>query len=286
MPKSLRILLLLTPGLGLVMVLMILVIYRAGAQSMGLYNFGGDDVFSFIHWKNMLNSPQYWNALSWSAYIAIVSSLLATVFAYPLAIWLRRPFRGSTFLSAMIKAPYFVPGLVAAFLLVNVISFHGFINEFLIWTGIIDRPIRMQNDKNGYAIIGLQVWKQLPLAFLLLSGSVQSISDQVINAAQDLGAGTLARFRKITLPLTAKAMQAALILVFIGAAGDYSFQAVAGPVRENSMATLMTQLQGKGYDDWNGAAVVGTSLMLLSLFGSIVLAAIVQIITKIIERMP
>lgn len=286
MPNSLRILLLLTPGLGLVLVLMALVIYRAVSQSLGLYNFGGDDVFSFVHWQDMLNSRQYWNALQWSAYIATVSSLLAVALAYPLALWLRRPFRGSIVLSAMIKAPYFVPGLVAAFLLVNVISFHGFINEFLVWAGILDRPVRMQNDKNGYAIIGLQVWKQLPLAFLLLSGSIQSIPDQVLHAAQDLGAGIFARFRKVILPLTTKAMQAALILVFIGAAGDFSFQVVAGPVRENSMATLMTQLQGINHNDWNGAAVVGVSLMLLSLAGSVILAAFVQTLTKILERMP
>ncbi|MEP3035642.1 MAG: hypothetical protein ABJO67_15025, partial [Pseudoruegeria sp.] len=73
-------------------------------------------------------------------------------------------------------------------------------------------------------------------------------------------------------------------LIFIGAAGDFSFQAVAGPVRENSMSTLMTQLQGTNYNDWNGAAVVGVSLMLLSLVGSLLLAISVQVITKLMER--
>ncbi|MEP3296254.1 MAG: ABC transporter permease subunit [Pseudoruegeria sp.] len=284
MPKGLRIFLLLSPGLGLVLVLMTLVVYRAIAQSLGLFNFGGDDSLSLAHWRNMFGDKRFWSALQWSAYIATTSAILAVTLAYPLALWLRRPFRGSFFLSAMIKAPYFVPGLVAAFLLVNVISFHGFINEFMVWAGLWEKPHRMQNDAGGYAIIGLQVWKQLPLAFLLLSGSVQMIPDQVLHAAQDMGAGGFARFRKVVLPLTAKAMQASLILIFIGAAGDFSFQAVAGPVRKNSMSTLMTQLQGTNYNDWNGAAVVGVSLMLLSLVGSLLLAITVQVITKLMER--
>lgn len=286
MHKGLRIILLLTPGLGLVLLLMALVIWRALAQSFGLYNFGGEDVLSLVHWQEMLGDRRYWSALKWSTYIATTSSLLVLLIAYPLALWLRRPFRGSFFLSAMIKAPYFVPGLVAAFLLVNVISFHGIVNQFLVFIGVIDRPIRMQNDANGIAIIGLQVWKQLPLAFLLLSGSVQMISDQVLHAAQDLGAGKFSRFRKVVLPLTAKAMQAALILIFIGAAGDFSFQSVAGPVRENSMATLMTQLQGVNYNDWNGAAVVGVSLMGMSLFCSVLLAVVLQIIAKSMAKTP
>ena len=284
MPKNLRIFLLLAPGLGLVVVMMTMVIWRAVSQSFGLYNFGGEDALTLSHWQEMLNNRRYWNALSWSAYIAITSSLLAVTLAYPLAIWLRRPFRGSTFLSAMIKAPYFVPGLVAAFLLVNVISFHGLLNQIMVGLGFIDRPIRMQNDSNGYGIIALQVWKQLPLAFLLVSGSVQMIPDQVLHAAQDMGAGAFARFRKVVLPLTAGAMQASLILIFINVAGDFTFQAVAGPVRENSMATLMTQLQGENYNDWNGAAVVGVSLMALSLVGAVLLAVVVQSVTRAMAR--
>jgi putative spermidine/putrescine transport system permease protein len=284
MRKALTVLLLLAPGLGLVMALMVLVLYRAFAQSFGLYNFNGDDALSLRHWAEVIAAPRYWNALQWSGYIAVVSATLSVAIAYPLAIWLRRPFRGSFLLSALIKAPYFVPGLVAAFLLINVISYHGFVNEALIWAGIWDAPVRMQNDRAGIAVIGLQVWKQLPMAFLLLSGAVAAIPDSVLHAAQDLGAGGWDRFRKVVLPLTVKAMQAALILIFIGAAGDFTFQAVAGPTRENSLATLMVAYQGSNYSDWNAAAVVGVTLMVLSLIGSVIFAALVQIVTKMMER--
>lgn len=284
MPNGLRIALLLTPGLGLVVVLMSMVLYRAFAQSFGLYNFNGEDMLSLAHWQEMFETGRYWRALRWSGYIAVTSATLAVAIAYPLAIWLRRPFRGSLLLSALIKIPYFVPGLVAAFLLINVISYHGIINEVLVLAGIWDQPVRMQNDRNGYAIIALQVWKQLPLAFLLLSGAVASIPDSVLNAAQDLGAGSFDRFRKVVVPLTAKAMQAALILIFIGAAGDYTFQAVAGPTRENSLATLMVTYQGINHNDWNAAAVIGVTLMVLSLLGSVLFAGLVQLLTKAMER--
>lgn len=284
MRKGLTVTLLLAPGLGLVMAMMALVLYRAFAQSFGLYNFSGQDALSLQHWQGVFATRRYWNALEWSGYIAVVSATLSVAIAYPLAIWLRRPFRGSFLLSALIKAPYFVPGLVAAFLLINVISYHGFVNEVMVRLGLFDGPRRLQNDRNGYAVIGLQVWKQLPLAFLLLSGAVAAIPDSVLHAAQDLGAGTWDRFRKVVLPLTVKAMQAALILIFIGAAGDFTFQAVAGPTRENSLATLMVAYQGNNYADWNAAAAVGVTLMVLSLLGSVVFAALVQIVTKVMER--
>lgn len=284
MPNSLKVVLLLLPGPGLVAVVMAMVLYRAFAQSFGLYNFNGEDILTLTHWQDILGNRRFWSALRWSAYIATTSALLALALAYPLALWLRRPFRGSLMLSALIKAPYFVPGLVAAFLLINVISYHGFVNEALVGLGIWDAPKRLQNDRQGYAVIGLQVWKQLPMAFLLLSGAVAAIPDPVLHAARDLGAGSVARFRKVVLPLTAKAMQAALILIFIGAAGDFSFQAVAGPMRQNSMATLMVQLQGPSFNDWNGAAVVAVALMVLSLAGALALTALVQLGTRLSAR--
>lgn len=285
MRNFIRISLLLAPGLGLVLVFMGAVLYRTFAQSFGLYDFSGtSEGLSLMHWQEVLSAKRLWRAFQWSAYIATASALIAVALAYPIALWLRKPFAGSMALSAMLKAPLLVPGLVAAFLLVNVISYHGFANEFLVWAGIWAEPRRMQNDANGFAVIGLQVWKQMPFAFLLLSGAVQAIPDPVLNAAQDLGAGTFARFRKVVLPLTTRAMQAALILIFIGAAGDFSFQAVAGPSSVNSMSTYMASLQGSD-GDWNGAAVVAVMLMALSLFGSVGLAALVQLVNRVAGRL-
>ncbi len=276
MPRLLKLLLLLAPGLGIVLFFLIAVLYRAVAQSFGLYDFaGGSDGLSLDHWRQIMGDQRFWRAFRWSAYIATTSAVLSVALAYPIALWLRKPFKGSNVISALLKAPLLVPGLVAAFLLVNIISFHGFVNEILVWAGIWDQPHRMQNDRNGYAIIALQVWKQMPFAFLLLSAAVQSIPDPVLHAAQDLGAGTMSRFRKVIVPMTVGAMQASLILIFIGAAGDFSFQAVAGPPSVNSLATLMTSLQVSN-GDWNGAAVVAVMLMLLALFGSVLLAGVVR----------
>ncbi|MEI8633941.1 hypothetical protein P4S72_21445 [Vibrio sp. PP-XX7] len=68
-----------------------------------------------------------------------------------------------------------------------------------------------------------------------------------------------------------RALQAALILIFIHAAGDYAFQAVAGPTHVNSLAQLMYRLQHTSAHGWNLAATVAILLMLTALIGSILL---------------
>ena len=243
----------------------------AAAQSLGLFNFSGESGLTLQYWRDEFGGWQLWRAFFYSLRIATLGAVGAVLLAYPLALWLRKPFPGSLAIGAILKAPLLVHGLVAAFLFVNVISFHGFFNELMVWIGIIDRPIRMQNDRYGNGVVFLQIWKQMPFALLLLTGAVQAIGDDILDAGRDLGAGAFDRFRKIIAPLTLKAMQASLIIIFIGAAGDYSFQVVAGPTSENSMAQFMYRTQTE-FGGWNPAAVIAMMLMALALFGSLVLA--------------
>jgi putative spermidine/putrescine transport system permease protein len=64
-------------------------------------------------------------------------------------------------------------------------------------------------------------------------------------------------------------MQAALVIIFIGALSDFSFQTIAGPTNRQSMAQYMTYFSDLGR--WNEAGVVGVTLMIVSFVGAITL---------------
>lgn len=277
-PHPLYILALLVPGIGLILTFIGSVVYIAVAQSFGLYNLMGESALTWEFWTEGMDRRAYWRAVRYSLYIGFVSALLSVALAYPLALWLRKPFRGSLTVSAILKAPLLVHGIVAAFLFLNVISFHGILNQFMQWLGLWAEPRRLQNDDNAIGLLFLQVWKNMPFALLLLTGAVQAISDDVLNAAQDLGAGTWARFRKIIAPLTVSAMQASLIIIFIGALADFTFQTTIGPTNERSLAQYMNFMKERGR--WNDAAVVGVTLMVLSFAGAILLAVVSRILFR------
>jgi len=152
------------------------------------------------------------------------------------------------------------------------------LNQFMQWLGIWSEPRRLQNDPNAYSVLILQTWKNMPFALLLLTGAVQSISDDVLDAARDLGAGKWDRFRRVIAPLTISSMQAAMVIIFIGAVADFSFQVIAGPTNKQSLSQLMVSFKGRG--DWHSAAVVGVSLMMIALVGSAILAAVARIIMR------
>ncbi len=276
--KWLQVVLLLTPGLGLIVGLIGIVFYIAIVQSVGYYNLAGESGFSLEFWEKMFDRKAYRRSIAYSTYVGTISAIGAVVVAYPLAIWLRKPFPGSLTISAVLKAPLLIHGLVAAFLFINVIAYHGVLNQFMQWLGIWDGPRRLQNDRNAIGVLVLQIWKNMPFALLLLTGAVQAIGDDVLDAARDMGAGSFARFRKVIAPLTISAMQASLIIIFIGAVADFSFQVIAGPTNRQSLAQLMVFFKGTGR--WNDAAVVGVTLMAVSLVGAAILATVSRYVLK------
>ena len=273
------IVLLLMPGLGVILLMIGVVFGIAIAQSFGLFALTGESTFSLAHWDKVIHAKPFGRALRYSAFIATTSAIGSVILAYPIAIWLRKPFTGSLTISAILKAPLFVPGLVASFLFLTVIAYHGPLNELMVTFGLIEQPIRMQNDRNAIGVIFLQLWKNMPFALLLLTGAVQGISDEVLDAARDLGAGSFDRFRKVIAPLTVQAMQAALVIIFIGAAGDFAFQVTVGPTNVQSMSQYMFALKDS-YGGWHRAAAVGVTLMGLALMGSLSLAAFSRFVMR------
>ena len=269
---------LLMPGLGLILVLIGSVVYVAIAQSFGYYALLGESAFSTEFWSEVFSRKIFSRAVRYSIYIGFWSAVLSVALAYPLAIWLRKPFPGSIGLGALLKAPLLVHGLVAAFLYINVISYNGLLNQTMQGIGIWAEPRRLQNDSNAFGVLLLQVWKNMPFALLVLTGSVQGISDDVLDAARDLGAGPWARFRKIIAPLTMSGMQAAMVIIFIGALADFTFQTTVGPTNRQSMAQLMVSFKSRG--DWHSAAVVGVSLMIIALLGSALLALLTRTVMR------
>ncbi len=278
MKKALWILLLLTPGIGLIVFFIGSVFAIAVAQSFGYFNLMGESGFSLDHWAEVTDRKAYWRSVNYSLYVGSISAILSVALAYPLALWLRTPFRGSLTVGAILKAPLLIHGIVAAFLFLNIISYHGILNQLLVWLGVFAEPQRLQNDKNAIGLLIMQVWKNMPFALLLLTGAVQAIGDDVLHAAQDLGAKAWSRFREVIAPLTVSAMQAALVIIFIEALADFTFQTTIGPTNRQSLAQYMTFFKERAR--WNDAAVVGVTLMALSFAGALILAVLAQMLFR------
>ena len=92
--RWLLVILLLLPGLGLILWLMGTVVYIAVAQSFGLYAINGESQLTLAFWSDLFGRKIFSRSIQYSIYIGVLSAIFSVALAYPLAIWLRKPFPG------------------------------------------------------------------------------------------------------------------------------------------------------------------------------------------------
>ena len=157
-----------------------------------------------------------------------------------------------------------MPALVAAFLILNVLAFNGILNSVLMGLGIIDRPLRMLNDKFGWNVLVIQIWKNLPFQLLIIASVLETIRTDIEDAARNLGASPLRVICHIILPLSVPGILIAVVLVFILTFGDYAITRVAGPVYPSSLSVLM-YTDAFTLQQWGTAACIGMVIIVASL---------------------
>ena len=259
----LALLLLILPGAGFIFVFLAAAIAMTFLQSIGLYSIVGESSLTGVFWQSLLDKT-FLDSFLFSLRVSICSAFGTLLFAYPLALFLRRQRFGARLIGSMIKIPLFVPALVAAFLIVNILAFHGVLNSVLVELGIINRPWRMLNDKFGWNVLAIQVWKNLPFQLLIIASVLDTIRSDIEDAARNLGANPLQVIWHIVLPLSIPGILIAVVLVFILTFGDYAITKVAGPVYPSSLAVLM-YTEAFTLQDWGGAACIGMVIILTSL---------------------
>ena len=175
--------------------------------------------FSLDSYAQMLN-PVYLEVIKKSLVIAFWTTALTVLLGYPLAAFIANvKKKTSGLLTVLLMLPLWVSGLVILFSFVILLNSSGIINTFLMNLGIIKEPLDLLY--NNFAVIIGMIYMFLPFAVLPMYSSIEKLDKGLIEASKDLGAGPVKTFFKITLPLTAPGIFAAVILTFIPCIGYY-----------------------------------------------------------------
>ena len=262
-PGRITLLLLIIPGAGFIFLFLSAAILMTFLQSIGLYSLVGESHLTASYWLSLMDRT-FFDSFFFSLKVGVGSAFGTLLFAYPLALFLRRRRFGARTIGSIIKIPLFVPALVAAFLILNVLAFNGVLNNVLLWIGIIDRPMRMLNDTFGWNVLIIQVWKNLPFQLLIIASVLETIQTDIEDAARNLGASPLRVILHIVLPLSAPGILIAVVLVFILTFGDYAITRGAGPVYPSSLSVLM-YTDAFTLQQWGIAACIGMVVIVASL---------------------
>jgi multiple sugar transport system permease protein len=155
------------------------------------------------NYLKVFQDPLFWESVTRTAAFTVLSVAAIMVIATAAALLLNEQFRGRRVLSAILLIPWAIP-YVANGLMWKWIydSGYGALNGLLLQLGLIDKYLVMLGDTNKTLplIANAFVWKEVPLAAILLLVTLKSIRPDLYSAAKVDGANTLQRFVHITLP--------------------------------------------------------------------------------------
>ncbi|MGN5558571.1 ABC transporter permease, partial [Pantoea sp. BS_1] len=81
--------LLMTSGLGTILLLMGSTFYVLVAQSIGYFNLMGESHFTLKYWSEMIRNSVLISSFIYSVKVSLIGALGAVLLSYPLALWLR-----------------------------------------------------------------------------------------------------------------------------------------------------------------------------------------------------
>jgi arabinogalactan oligomer / maltooligosaccharide transport system permease protein len=164
---------------------------------VGLKNF--IDLFQLESWRQT-----FFSVLSWT----IIWTFVATTFQVALGMFLailvnQKDVKGK----ALIRTVFILPWAVPAF--VSILVFAGMFNEsfgainrdILGFFGIDPIPWMTEAMYTKIALILIQTWLGFPFIFAMTTGVLQSIPEELYEAATVDGATNFQKFKNITLPL-------------------------------------------------------------------------------------
>lgn len=164
--------------------------------------------------------PNTREAMLNSLWIALWTTLAATLIAFPLAYFTSRlRFAGKGWLSGFLLVPLLLPPLVGAVGIRQMLGREGMLNTLLLQLRVLDEPILwLQMQIPMIVLIGaLHLY---PLIYLNLASSWANIDPSLEEAAENLGANGWKLWRSVTLPLLMPGYFAGALIVFIFALTD------------------------------------------------------------------
>ena len=199
-------------------------------------------VFTLDNYARLLD-PLYFDVLLHSLNMALIATLACLVLGYPFAWFLARlPQKVRPLLLFLLIVPFWTNSLIRIYGLKIFLSTKGYLNEFLLWLGVIETPIRIMFTP-GAVIVGL-VYILLPFMVMPLYSSIEKLE-----AAKDLGASKLQTFVRIIIPLTMPGIIAGCLLVMLPAMGLFYVSDLMGGAK-NLLIGNVIKSQFLNIRDW------------------------------------
>lgn len=203
-----------------------------------------------IHWE-------YLKALELSIVLALISTVICLIVAYPLCLILTEKKRGKgSLLFLLFILPMWMNSLLTTMAWQTILEKNGILNQFL---RLLSLPDVSLINTPAAIVIGM-IYNFLPYMVLPLYVALSKINGNVIAAARDLGASSWQTFTKVILPLSLPGAISGITMVFIPSLTTFFISGLLGGNKILLIGNIVEQEFTMAYD-WHLGS--GLSLVLM-----------------------
>lgn len=225
-------------------------------------NYRMEEAFELKNWARMLTRGYVWDSYWYTLGMAAVSTVLASLMAFPVAFLLA--FRASETVRRwaifFLIIPFFTSYLVRTFSWYVILAESGVINGGLGVIGL--GPYTMLNTAFGTVVGYLTL--TLPLVLIIQTIALANIDRNLVQAARNLGCAPARTIWTVILPLAKTGLIVAALFCFILSFGDFVAPYYLGGSKPPTLPILIIDTTKSG-QQWPRAAVVAV-IMMLTLF--------------------
>jgi putative spermidine/putrescine transport system permease protein len=222
--------------------------------------------FSLSAFTTFISSPYWHQVLLTTLVLAFVTTALGLLVGYPIAfaLWKLRSVKARIAVAIIVFSPLVISTVVRAYGWEVLLSDHGPVNVML---GKIrpagSGPVTLIYNLNGVLIALIQLI--LPFLVFPIYVSLSKVSPSLADAAEDLGAGWLTVFRRVTLPLSMPGVVTAINMTFSIGLGIYVVPSMLGGGRVQVLSIAI--FNSASSVNWPAAAVCSMVLLLIACAG-------------------
>lgn len=238
---------------------------------------------SWVGWGNfvtLFENPEFGTIVR-NTVVWVVGSLVPqVVIGFALALFLKRSFRFRSAYQAFIFFPWAVSGFLIGMLFRWMFNAEfGVVNDLLMKTGLTDSPIPWLAEPSFAmtAIIVANIWYGVTFFAIMILAALQSVSEDMYEAAAIDGAGKIRTFLSITLPAISVTLGLTILLriIWIFNFPDVIWAMTGGGPADQThiITTYMIKITQEG--DYGQASALGLIVVFtLMLFAAFYLMAV------------
>ncbi|MBX9594276.1 MAG: sugar ABC transporter permease [Roseomonas sp.] len=225
----------------------------------------------FQNYADLFAGEEFWRSLFNTLVWTVCTLFLQVVLGVAAALMLHQAIVFRALARSLILFPYFVSTVVAVLVwrwLFN--DLYGILNHLMMWSGLLQMPLdwlgSMPNAMISIVLVG--AWKYFPFVVIAILARLQTIPDQLYEAATIDGAGAWARFTDVTLPQLKDVL---MVVVLLRAIWDFKeFDLIylmtgGGPLISTQTLPLMVYKEALGLDAMGRATAVAVAMMAVML---------------------